>query len=77
MTNYVEKEPRRDESDQTCFMVQGIDSFEVHSDTHLDDSASSSYDDHDSMDVHALNEELFLFCENLLETYKLLKKEIF
>jgi len=34
-----------DESDETCYMVQGIDSLEVHSDTHLDDSASSSCDD--------------------------------
>ena len=63
-----------DESDEACYIVQGIDSPEVHSDTDLDDSASSSNDDHDSMDVHALNEELFLFCENLLNKYKLLKK---
>ena len=27
--NYVEKEPRRDESDQAYFMVQGIDSLEI------------------------------------------------
>ena len=47
-------------------MVQWIDSLEVHSDTHLDDSASSFNDGHDSMDAHALNEELSLFCENLL-----------
>ena len=40
MINYMEKEPRRDESDQACFMVRGIDSLEVKSDTHLDDSAS-------------------------------------
>ena len=30
-TNYVEKEPRRDESDQARFMVQGIDSLGVKS----------------------------------------------
>ena len=58
-------------------MVQGIDSLEVHSDTHLDDSATSSNDDHDSMNAHALNEELSLFCENLLNKYKLLKKKSF
>ena len=76
-TNYVEKEPLVDESDEACYMVQGIDFLEVHSDTHLDDSASSSNDDHDSIDAHALNEELLLFSENLLEKYKLLKKKSF
>jgi len=75
-TNYVEKESFVDESDETCYMIQGIDSLEVHSDTHLDDSAISSNDDHDSMDAHALNEKLSLFCENLLEKYKLLKKKV-
>ena len=34
-TNYVEKESSGDESDQTCFMVQGIDSLKIKSDTHL------------------------------------------
>ena len=56
-------------------MKLAIYSLEVHSDTHLDDSASSSNDDHDSMDAHALNEEVFLFWENFLEKYKLLKKK--
>ena len=74
-TNYVEKEPVVDESNETCYMVQEIDSLEVHSDTHVDDSASSSNDYHDSMDAHTLNEELSLFCENLLEKYKLLRKK--
>ena len=56
-------------------MVQGMDSFEVKSDTHLDDCASSS-DDHDSsMDAHALNEELSIFCENLLSKYEVLKSK--
>jgi len=73
-TNYVKKEPMVDESDEACYMVQGNESLEVHSDTHLDDSPSSSNDDHDSMDANALNEELSLFCENLLNKYKLLKK---
>ena len=42
-------------------MVQGIDSLEVHSDTQLDDSSSSSCVD--NMDAHALNEELSIVCE--------------
>jgi len=44
-----------------CYMIQGNDSFEVNSDTHLDDCASST-NDHDSMDAHALNVELSEFC---------------
>ena len=68
-TNYVEKEPLVDESNKTCYMVQRINSLEVHSDTHLDDCASSSNDDYDSVDADALNEELFIVCENLLEKY--------
>ena len=56
-TNYVEKKPLVDESDETCYMVQGNDSLEVNSETHLDDCASSSNNDHDSMDADALNEE--------------------
>ena len=44
-TNYVEKEPLVDESDETCYMVQGNVSLEVHSETHLAYSASSSGDD--------------------------------
>ena len=51
---------RRDESDERCFMVQGNDSLEVHSDTQLD-SASSSCDEY--IDVNALNEELSIVCE--------------
>ena len=53
--NIVEEESSR-ESEQACYMVQGNDSFEVNSDTQLDDSASSSCDDY--MDAAALNEEL-------------------
>ena len=56
-------------------MVQGNDSLEVHSETQLDDSASSSGDDY--MDADALNEELSLVCENLLEKYQVLKKKNF
>ena len=76
-THVLEKEPRRDESNKAYFMVQGIDSLELHFDTHLDNSASSFNDDHDSMDAHALNEEFSLFCDNLLEKDKLLKKKSF
>ena len=57
MTHVLEKESSGDESDRACFMVKGIDSLEVKSDTQLDDSASSSCDDN-VMDAHALNEEL-------------------
>jgi len=70
-TNVLEKESIVDESNQACFIVQGNDSLEVISDTHLDDSASSSIDDN-AMDAHALNEELSIFCENLLSKYKAL-----
>ena len=74
-TKYVEKESSRDESDQYCYMIQGNDSVEVNSDTQLDDSASSSSDDY--VDADALNEELSIICENLLEKYQLLKKKTF
>ena len=50
------------------------DSLEVHSEIQLDDSASSSGDDH--IDVDALNEELSI-CEKLLEKYQHLKKKSF
>ena len=71
----MEKESSGEECGQPCFMVQGNDSLEVHLDTQLDDSDSSLGED--NMDVDALNEELSLFCENLLEKYKLLKKKSF
>ena len=70
----MKKESSGDESDQACFMVQGNDSLEVILDTYLDDCTSSSCDDN-AMDAHVLNEELSIFCENLLEKYKLLKKK--
>jgi len=38
--------------------------------SHLDDCASSSNDHASSMDAHALNEQLSIFCENLLSKYK-------
>ena len=39
-SHILEREAIRDESKQTCYMVQGNDSLEVNSDTHLDDSAN-------------------------------------
>ena len=75
-TNIVEDESSGEESEQHCYMVQGNDSLEVYSESQLDnDNASSSFDDLDSMDADALNEELFIVCENLLEKYKILKKK--
>ena len=56
-------------------LVQGNDSLEVNSETHLDDCASSSGDD--LVDADALNEELYFVCEKLLEKYKVLKKKSF
>ena len=56
-------------------MVQGNDSLELHSETQLDDSASSSGDDH--IDADVLNEKLSIVCENLLEKYNLLKEKNF
>ena len=63
------------EFEQQCYMVQGNDSLEIYSESQLDDSASSSGDDH--IDADALNEELFIVCEKLLEKYKVLKKKSF
>ena len=65
--NIVEKEFSGDESEQACYMVQENDSHEANSKTQLDDSASSSGDDY--VDADALNEELSIICENLLEKY--------
>jgi len=73
-SNISEKEPIVDKSDQACYMVQEIDSLEVTSDTNLDDFATSFNNDN-VMDAHALNEELFMFCENLLSKYKVLKSK--
>ena len=71
--NIVEKKSSEDESEQHCYMVQGIDSLKVNSDTQLDDSVSSSSDDY--MDADALNEEPSIVCENLLQKYQVLKKK--
>ena len=74
-TKYVEEESSGDESDQPCYMLQGNDSLVVNSNTHLDDCASSSSDNY--VNAYALNEELSIVCENLLEKYQLLKKKTF
>ena len=71
----LEKEPRRNESDQACFMVQENDSLKVTSDTHLDDYDSSFIVDN-VMDAQVLNEELSKFCEKLLSKYKVLKTKV-
>ena len=53
---------------------KGNDSLEVYSKTQLDnDDASSSSNDY--IDANALNEELSIVCEKLLEKYNLLKKK--
>ena len=57
-SNIVEEASSGDESDQPYYMVQGNDSLEVNSDTHLDDCASSLSDDY--VDAESLNEELSL-----------------
>ena len=73
----VEREPIVDESDQACHMVQENDSLEVNSDSHLDDCASTSNDEHDSRVEHVLNEKLSMFYENLLSKCKALKNKSF
>ena len=45
-------------------MVQGNDSLEVNSETHLDDCASSSGDD--LVDADALYKELSIVCEKII-----------
>jgi len=50
------------------FMVQGNDSLEVNSEFDLDNCASVS-----NNDANMLTDELVMFCEDLLEKYKLLK----
>ena len=65
----MEKKSSGEESDQRCFMVQGNDSLEVHSDTQLDASTSSYCNE--CMDAQALNDELAKNCENLISKYKL------
>ena len=56
-------------------MIQGNDSLEVYSDTQLDDNTNSSCNE--CMDAHAVNHELAIGCEKLLEKHNLLKKKSF
>ena len=63
------------ESEQQCYMVQGNDSLKVNSKTQLDDDCASSSNEY--IDANALNEELSIVCEKLLEKYNLLKKKSF
>ena len=72
----MQPEESSGESESQCFMIQGNNSLEVYSETQLDsDDASSSCDDY--VDPNALNEELSIVCEKLLEKYNLLKKKSF
>ena len=72
----IQPEESSGESDSQCFMVQENDSLEVYSESQLDsDDASCSCDDH--IDANALNEELSIVCEKLIEKYNLLKKKTF
>jgi len=69
-----EEESSGESEPQQCYTVQGNDSLEVQSETQLDSlDSSSSCDDH--IDAHALNEELSIVCEKLIEKYNLLKKK--
>ena len=67
------RKSRRDESGERCFIVQGNDSLEVHSDTQLDASSSSYCNE--CLEAQAMNDELAKNCENLISKYKLLKKD--
>ena len=71
----IQPEESSGESDSQCFMVQGNDSLEVHSETHLDDNDDCASSSNDYVDPHALNEELSLVCEKLIEKYNILKKK--
>ena len=70
----IQEEESSGESDSQCFMVQGNDSLEVQSETQLDSFDSTSSCD-EFVDAHALNEELSIICEKLIEIYKVLKKK--
>ena len=75
-TPTIVEEESSGESEQHCYMVQGNDSLEVYSETQLDDDDASS-SSNDYIDANALNEELSIVCEKLLEKYNLLKKKSF
>ena len=57
----LEREPRRDESEQSCYMVQGNDSLEVNSEFIIDYCASTFNDNTSNEDAHMLNEGLSCF----------------
>ena len=61
------------DSESQCYMVQGNDSLEVNSETQLDNDDCSSCDE--NIDAHALNEELSIVYEKLIEKYNVLKKK--
>ena len=71
----IQPEGSSGESDSQCLMVQGNDSLEVQSETHLDSNDCASSSSCDDFDAHALNEELSIVCEKLIEKYKILKKK--
>jgi len=70
-----EEESSGESEPQQCYMVQGNDSLEVHSEPHLDSDDDASSSSNDIVDPHALNEELSIVCEKLIEKYKILKKK--
>ena len=71
-----EEESSGESEPQQCYTVQGNDSLEVHSETHLDDDDDVS-SSNDYIDAHALNEELSIVCEKLIEKYNILEKKSF
>ena len=69
-----EEESSGESEPQQCYTVQGNDSLEVHSESQLDsDYCASSSNDY--VDAHALNKELSIVCEKLIEKYNVLKKK--
>ena len=64
---------KREKSEEQCLMVQGKNSLEVQSDSHIDDSSSSYC--HGCFEVQTLNMELAQKLENLLEKHDLLKED--
>ena len=64
----MEKKSSGGEFEQRYYMVQGNDSLEVNLETQLYDCAISSGDD--LVDADALNEELSINCEKLLESFE-------
>ena len=63
----IQEKESSGESESQCFMIQGNDSLEVHSEPHLDASDDCSSSSCDNYDAHALNEELSIVCEKLID----------